>query len=78
MNFYQMEIFLEVVKLRSVTKAAKKLLLSQPAVTIHIRKLENEINCRLLNTKRGNYSLTPEGKRFFRFAEYVSREKPVV
>ena len=75
MNFNQISIFLDVVKLGGVTIAARKQNLSQPSVTFNIQQLEHEMGCQLINRKRDNYSLTKEGKRFSRFAEYISRER---
>jgi len=74
MNIYHLETYIEVVKMGCFSKAAQKLHLSQPSVSLQIQKLEHEMKCRLINRAKGEFSLTREGKRFFRFAEYVCHE----
>lgn len=68
------ETFIEAVKLGCLSKAASKLNLSQPAVSIRISSIEDELGFTLLERRKGNFILTPEGKRFFRFGEYVLHE----
>ena len=58
-NLELYKIFVEVAKEKSITKVGEKLNISQPAVTRHIKNLENELNMVLFNrTKRYgiNYS----------------------
>jgi LysR family transcriptional regulator, transcriptional activator of the cysJI operon len=74
MHLRYLETYLEVVKAGSISKAAKKLYLSQPAVSFQIQKLEQDLGFRLINRDRNFFSVTREGKRFFRFAEYVFQE----
>jgi DNA-binding transcriptional LysR family regulator len=69
-----LETYVEAVKLSCLSKAAEKLYLSQPAVSIQISSIEKQIGVTLLERKKGNFFMTPEGKRFFRFADYVLHE----
>ncbi len=62
MNLHALRIFTNVAKLGGITAAANKMLLSQPAVTIQIRKLESEIGAKLIEGKGRGIQLTPEGK----------------
>ncbi|MCS1391774.1 LysR family transcriptional regulator [Lysinibacillus boronitolerans] len=62
MNLHALRIFTNVAKLGGITAAANSMLLSQPAVTIQIRKLENEIGAKLIEGKGRGIQLTPEGK----------------
>lgn len=57
-----------------MSKAAKKLHLTQPAVSFQMQKLERELGVRLLNRGRGQLGITGAGKRFFDFAEYFCEE----
>ena len=43
MTFRELELFLVVADERSFVKAARKLFISQPAVTQQIKKMENEL-----------------------------------
>lgn len=56
--------FYHVAKLRSVSKAARKLELGQPTVTTHLRKLEDEFNLTLFDRIKRPIQLTSEGATF--------------
>jgi len=57
---YRLQVFREVAELQSVTKAARKLHLSQPAVTKHIQLLEALLGVPLfMSSHRG---MTPEAR----------------
>ncbi|MEK4082090.1 LysR family transcriptional regulator [Solibacillus silvestris] len=62
MNLHTLRIFTNVAKLGSITEAAKLLHISQPAVTIQIRKLEREIGVKLIEGKGRGIQLTYEGE----------------
>jgi DNA-binding transcriptional LysR family regulator len=74
MNQEYLTTFLEVAKTKNLSKAAMRLHISQPTVTAHIQKLEKEFGCRLIERDTRNCSLTPQGRRFFLFAEYMDQE----
>jgi LysR family transcriptional regulator, benzoate and cis,cis-muconate-responsive activator of ben and cat genes len=57
-----LESFLAVVEEGQFAAAARRLFLSPPAVTAHVRALERELSTRLL--ERHPVSLTPAGERF--------------
>ena len=64
------KIFYTVAKLGNITKAAEKLYISQPAVTMSIKKLEEQLESTLfVRTKRG-VILTTEGNVLY---EYISK-----
>jgi DNA-binding transcriptional LysR family regulator len=73
-NLEYLNTFIEVARLESLSSAAKKLSLSQPAVSLQIQKLEKELGYRLIERDAHRFLLTTQGKRFFRFAEYVYQE----
>ena len=53
--------FINVAKLRSYTRAAEMLNLTQPAVTQHIKQLEEYYGVKLIKKKGRQISLTEEG-----------------
>jgi DNA-binding transcriptional LysR family regulator len=69
-----MEVFLAVVRYGSISKAARQLHFSQPAVSVIIQSLEKELGVPLLvRTPRLTHSVvqTPQGEEFKKFAESV-------
>jgi len=64
-------VFHEVAQLRSFSKAAKVLYLTQPGVSNHISQLEVQAGRPLLKREKGTIELTPEGKVIFRYARKI-------
>ena len=63
-NLELYKIFIEVAKQKNITKASEELHISQPAVTRHIKNLENELNIVLFNRTKG-MELTDAGKKLY-------------
>jgi LysR family transcriptional regulator, low CO2-responsive transcriptional regulator len=79
MDFDQLEIFLEVARLSSFSRAAEKRFRTQPAISSQIRALEEEVGARLLDRSGGRVSLTATGKLFFKYAaETIERRKTIL
>ena len=66
-------VFYEVAKLRSFSKAAEMLCLTQPGVSNHIAQLEAQAGRPLLKREKGTIELTPEGKVILKYAERIVR-----
>jgi len=64
---YRYIVFLTVVETLSFSKAAKKLFISQPAVTKHIKELENHLNISLFQRKGNKIYLTKAGEIVYKF-----------
>ena len=62
MTFRELELFLVVADERSFVKAARKLFISQPAVTQQIKKMENELGFSLLYRDKHTVELTAPGE----------------
>jgi len=78
MDFDQLEIFLEVARLSSFSRAAEKRFRTQPAVSSQIRALEEEVGARLLDRSGGRVSLTASGKLFFKYAEETIEHRKTI
>lgn len=65
-------VFHEVVRHRSFTKAAEELFVSQPAVTKHIKGLEQKVGMRLIERSGGGFHLSEAGKILFKSAHTIS------
>jgi len=63
-NLELYRIFVEVAKEKNITRASENLHISQPAVTRHIKNLENELNIVLFKRTNG-MELTEAGKRLY-------------
>jgi len=65
-------VFHEVAKLKSFSKAAEQLFISQPAVSKHIKGLEGTAGMGLIQRRRGGFSLTEAGKILFKYTHKIS------
>lgn len=65
MELKQLKSYISVVECQSFTKAAKKLFLSQPTVSTHIQKLEEELHTRLIKRTTKQIEVTPRGKELY-------------
>jgi DNA-binding transcriptional LysR family regulator len=72
LNLDQLETFRVLVRCGSFTRAAAELRLSQPAVSRHIQKLEQELGVTLLTRRRGRIELSQAGERVRSYAEDVA------
>jgi DNA-binding transcriptional LysR family regulator len=61
------EVFLEVARQLSFTKASETLFISQPAVSKHVQQLEKHYLAGLFERKGNSVLLTPAGKILFEF-----------
>lgn len=59
---------LAVVELNSYTRAAERLSLTQPAVTQHLKRLERELNVKIINRVGNEIKPTSEGQIVIRYA----------
>ena len=71
MTQQEIEVFLAVVKLGSLSGAAQALYITQPAVSRHLLALEREVRCPLLQRGPGRRraELTAQGRDFAEVAE---------
>jgi LysR family transcriptional regulator, low CO2-responsive transcriptional regulator len=67
----KLEVFHLVVRLGSVTRAAERLGIAQPAVTSHLRSLEDKVGATLLRRDGRNLVLTETGERIHTWADEV-------
>ncbi|MGA1845610.1 selenium metabolism-associated LysR family transcriptional regulator [Deferribacter abyssi] len=68
MDFKQIEAFVFVAKYKSFSRAAEKLLLSQPTVSTHINSLEEELGVKLFERLSKEVLLTEAGEIFYPYA----------
>lgn len=68
MEFNQLESFIYVVNLKSFSKAAEKLFLTQPAVSNNVQNLEKELETVLINRNYKKITVTEEGELLYSYA----------
>ena len=71
MDFDQMRGFMETAREKSFTKAAAKLFLTQPAVSLQIKALETELGTKLFERRGKQVLLTNAGRLLFERSEEV-------
>ena len=64
----QLRAFCHAARLRSITRGARHLGLSQPAVSLHVRDLQNELDAELLDRSSRPLSLTRAGETLYEIA----------
>lgn len=65
MNFTQLEYFKEIYLTGSYSVAAEKLGITQPALSLQMQKLEEELDFKLIDRTRRPLKLTEEGEVFY-------------
>lgn len=65
----QLRAFCNAARLGSVTRAAEALFLSQPAVSLQLGALQNEMGVKLFERQGRRLSLTPEGEILYELAQ---------
>lgn len=71
MDLDQLHTFLEIVRLKSFSKAAQTCYRTQPAISAQIRQLEQELNASLFERLGTRIQLTPAGRIFCEYAEQI-------
>jgi DNA-binding transcriptional LysR family regulator len=71
MDLDQLHTFLEIVRLKSFSKAAQTCFRTQPAISAQVRQLEQELNAQLFERFGSRISLTTAGKILAQYAEQI-------
>lgn len=72
MTIAQVLYFLEVARMGNISRASESLFVSQPALSLQIKRLEEEMGCELFRREPQGVSLTDAGNVFFREAREVA------
>ena len=71
MDFDQLHTFLEIVRLKSFSKAAQTCYRTQPAISAQVRQLEQELRTELFERFGSRISLTTAGRIFADYSEQM-------
>ncbi len=72
LDTHRLKIFVTVTELKSFSKAAKELYLTQPTISQHITALEDFLEVTLLERTRKGVLLTNEGKLLYKYAKQIT------
>lgn len=75
MNFNQLDYIITVADEKNITRAAKKLFISQPSLSLSIQSLEKELGTPLFERKNGELTLTYAGNLFCEWAQNTRRSR---
>ena len=73
MDIRKLDVFCKVVELKSFTRAARALHLSQPTISDHIRTLEEELGNKLVDRLGREVEATPVGSLLYSYAIRILR-----
>ncbi len=71
LDYHKLKIFKTVADTRSFSKAAELLFLSQPTVTLQIKKIENYLGITLFKREKKGVVLTEEGELLYQYASKI-------
>lgn len=74
MNLRRLRHFVAVVDERSFSRAAERLALSQPALSLSLRELESDLGVELLDRQPGGVGMTPHGEVLYTHARALLRD----
>jgi DNA-binding transcriptional LysR family regulator len=71
MDLWRLQVFCRVVELRSFSKAARQVYLSQPTVSSHIKDLESHFECKLVDRLGREVVPTKAGTILYGYAKKI-------
>lgn len=71
MEFDQLRLFVDLVREQSFTKVAERNFITQPAVSLSLQKLEEELGTRLLERTTRRVLVTEDGKILYDYAREI-------
>ncbi len=70
-SMQQLDALVHLVEERSFSRAARRMYLSQPSLTKHIRNLEDALGAKVVNRASRAFTLTPEGRVVYDYARRI-------
>lgn len=76
MSFQEFEYIIAIAKHKNLTKAAQELFVSQPTLTKHLQKLEQQIGGKIFDRNGNSFSPTYLGRKYLEYAnQFLSLER---
>lgn len=67
----QLESLIHLVEERSFSRAARKMFLTQPSLTKHIKNLEDAVGVKVINRQNTGVTMTLQGRLLYEFAQKI-------
>jgi DNA-binding transcriptional LysR family regulator len=74
-NTAHLQLFLDLAKERSISKAAKNGKISQSAASQHLQELERQLQIRLVDRSVRPLQLTPAGQLYYQFCDEIIQRR---
>ena len=74
LNVNQLRAFATAARLKSITMAAQELMVTAPAISMQIRRLEQALGLSLMYRQRNTVQLTDAGKTLFLKSSHIFEE----
>lgn len=74
LNINQLRAFHTAARLKSITLAARELMVTPPAISMHVKQLEATLDVRLMVRAGNSIQLTEQGKAVFRRCDRIFRQ----
>lgn len=71
MDLKDMQYFCTIVEEGQISKAAKKLNISQPPLSLRLKELENELGCTLIHRNAGQWKISAEGQELYKRSQQI-------
>ena len=78
MELKELRSFLAVAETLNFSRAAEKLFISQPTLSVRIKSLEDELNVKLLDRTRQRVLLTPQGSAILPAVQTIIEQADVI
>lgn len=65
MDIRQLKYFIEIANAKTLSQASKNLFVSQPTLSLALKKMENELNTKLFYSDNKSYGLTDSGQKLY-------------
>lgn len=75
MNWNQLQYVITIAQEKNITRAARKLYISQPSLSLSVQSLEKEIGAALFERSKGEMLLTYAGTLFYEWASATLRSQ---
>ena len=76
MLYEKLDYVLAIAEEQNLTRAAKKLYISQPTLTMYLNRLEENLGVKLFDRRKNPITITPAGRRYIEKMTEISEKCP--